>query len=125
MAILLNEAEAGPFARAIIAADVAVIGAPTVLEVFLAIQRRQGPDGLSKAERFFEQGLLDVLDWPERLLPIARNALLAYGKGNHPARLNFGDCMAYALAKSHDAPLLYKGNDFAQTDIRSALAQPG
>lgn len=48
-------------------------------------------------------------------------AFLKFGKGRHPARLNLGDCFAYALAKSLDAPLLYKGDDFAKTDIRSAL----
>ena len=52
---------------------------------------------------------------------LAIRSYLTYGRGHHPARLNFGDCFAYALAKSRKAPLLYKGNDFAQTDIRSAL----
>lgn len=51
----------------------------------------------------------------------ALRAYLRYGKGRHPARLNLGDCFAYALAKALDAPLLYKGDDFALTDIRSAL----
>lgn len=51
----------------------------------------------------------------------ALDAYLIYGKGWHPARLNLGDCFSYALAKALDAPLLYKGNDFSQTDIRSAL----
>jgi ribonuclease VapC len=52
---------------------------------------------------------------------LAADAYRRYGKGYHSARLNYGDCFAYALAKELDAPLLYKGNDFAQTDIRSAL----
>jgi ribonuclease VapC len=53
---------------------------------------------------------------------LALAAFARYGKGRHPAALNFGDCCAYALAKSMNLPLLYKGNDFAQTDIASALA---
>ncbi len=53
---------------------------------------------------------------------IARRANLTYGKGRHPARLNFGDCFSYALAKQSGEPLLFKGNDFSQTDIISALA---
>ena len=53
---------------------------------------------------------------------LALIAFTKYGKGRHPAALNFGDCCAYALAKSLDLPLLYKGNDFAQTDVASALA---
>jgi ribonuclease VapC len=51
----------------------------------------------------------------------ALDAYLRYGKGRHPAKLNLADCFAYALAKALDAPLLYKGDDFSQTDIRSAL----
>jgi ribonuclease VapC len=57
----------------------------------------------------------------EALGALAMETYLRFGKGFHPARLNLADCFAYALAKSLDAPLLYKGNDFAQTDIRSAL----
>ena len=56
-----------------------------------------------------------------RLGEAAFAAFLRYGKGRHPARLNLGDCFSYGLAKALDAPLLYKGDDFAQTDIRSAL----
>ncbi len=57
---------------------------------------------------------------------LARTAFLKYGKGRHPAALNFGDCAAYALAKSRNVPLLYKGADFPKTDIVSALQQkPG
>jgi ribonuclease VapC len=53
---------------------------------------------------------------------IARDAYSRFGKGNHPAGLNFGDCFAYALAKERDLPLLYKGADFAQTDVTPALS---
>ena len=57
----------------------------------------------------------------ENLGPLAMEAYLTFGRGYHPARLNLGDCFAYALAKHLDAPLLYKGNDFPLTDVRSAL----
>jgi ribonuclease VapC len=75
------------------------------------------------------QGLRDTLDWifPE-IVPvthdqmlIARDAYARFGKGRHKAALNFGDCFAYALAKERDEPLLFKGNDFAQTDVKQAL----
>lgn len=62
-----------------------------------------------------------IVPWSDALVAIARDAFLTYGKGRHPAGLNFGDCMSYALAKSLDAPLLYKGEDFAKTDVRSAV----
>ena len=65
---------------------------------------------------------LRVIDVDGNQIVIAREAHLRYGKGlGHPAQLNFGDCFSYALAKSLDVPLLYKGDDFAKTDIKSAL----
>ncbi len=65
---------------------------------------------------------LMFVPFDERMIRIAQEAFLRYGKGRHPAKLNFGDCMSYALAKALDVPLLYKGEDFAATDIESALA---
>jgi len=87
--------------------------------------------GMVLRQRGFVSGQ-DVYDgWLHSLLISVRDdlalggpafaAFLAFGKGRHPARLNLGDCFAYALARTLDAPLLYKGDDFARTDIRSAL----
>ena len=56
-----------------------------------------------------------------RQVRIARDAYRRFGRGNHPASLNFGDCLAYALAKERNLPLLFKGDDFARTDVRSAI----
>ncbi len=72
-------------------------------------------------EQLFEANgfSVEAFDQPESLL--AFEAYGRFGKGNHPARLNLVDCAAYALAKSLDAPLLFKGNDFARTDIRRAI----
>ena len=64
---------------------------------------------------------IEIVPFDAEQAAIARAAFLKYGKGRHPAALNFGDCAAYALAKSKGAPLLYKGADFAKTDIVSAL----
>ena len=65
-----------------------------------------------------------IVSHDHALALLARDAFLRFGKGRHPARLNFGDCAAYALAKSRALPLLFKGEDFARTDIASALAGP-
>ena len=62
-----------------------------------------------------------VIPFDAEQASLARAAFIKYGKGRHPAALNFGDCAAYALAKSKNVPLLYKGNDFAKTDILGAL----
>ncbi len=66
---------------------------------------------------------IDLVDFTPSMADAAARAFRTFGKGRgHPAQLNFGDCMAYAVAKVHGAPLLYKGYDFSQTDIQSALA---
>lgn len=98
-----------------------LIGAPTKFELLLVLGRPFGSQGLSIAAGLIESYGIEVCDWTSQLADIAGQALVSYGKGRHPAQLNFGDCMAYALAKSLNAPLLYKGGDFAKTDIRSAL----
>ena len=82
---------------------------------------RYGPDGIVELNLLIEANDIEVVSWTSELADAAAEAFLRFGKGRHPAKLNFGDCMAYALAKSLDAPLLYKGDDFARTDIRSAL----
>ena len=72
-------------------------------------------------DKFIADQKLIIVPFDGNLLAIARTAFLKYGKGRHPASLNFGDCMAYALAKSMRLPLLFKGDDFALTDIERAL----
>ncbi len=64
---------------------------------------------------------LDIVPVSVEQAAVARTAYLRFGRGNHPARLNYGDCFAYALAKVTGEPLLFKGNDFSQTDITPAL----
>ncbi len=67
---------------------------------------------------------IEIVPYTEELALIAREAFLRFGKGRHPARLNSGDCASYALAKARKLPLLFKGGDFARTDIVPALATP-
>ena len=76
--------------------------------------------GIAHIEDILALRYLRVVEWTPAETLRAHDAFLRYGKGRHPAGLNFGDCMSYALAKSLDAPLLYKGEDFARTDIRPA-----
>ena len=121
VAILKREDDADTLTSAIAGAPQALIGAPTKLELLLVMGRKQQRAGVDDALALMNQLAIQVCDWTDAMSAIASEALLTYGKSFHPAALNFGDCMAYALAKSLDAPLLYKGDDFAQTDIRSAL----
>ncbi len=72
-------------------------------------------------DSFLEQAGFEVVSVDREQVEIARSAYRKYGKGRHPAALNFGDCFSYALAKSNGEPLLYKGEDFARTDIIPAI----
>jgi ribonuclease VapC len=122
MAILLNESDSERYRVALARAERAILGAPTKLELMLVTGGRNGAKGLKAAQSLLDGFGAEVVEWSEAMADIAAQAFLRFGKGQkHPARLNFGDCMAYALAKSLDAPLLYKGGDFALTDVRSAL----
>lgn len=123
-ALLLGEPERQSFVSTISAAADRVLSAASYVEVGIVVDRR-GSAGLSRG---LDQ-LLDALGL--RIAPvtasqarIARDAYRDYGKGSqHPAQLNFGDCLVYALAIDLDAPLLFKGNDFAHTDVRVAVTR--
>ena len=95
---------------------------PTVLEVSIVLTRRRSPGGLLYLEDWLRRRNVVSRQFDGPLHDQARRAFNLYGKGGgHPAQLNFGDCMAYALAKQEDIPLLFKGDDFSLTDIRPAL----
>lgn len=97
-----------------------LMSAGNVLELQLVTASR----GISwdRIRQLLETYRVDVRAFDEPQLQVARAAVMRYGRGSHPAKLNYGDCFAYALAKSEGAPLLYVGGDFALTDIKSALA---
>jgi ribonuclease VapC len=121
IAILLAESDAETFRSALAEADQCVMAASSKLEVMMVAGGRFRADGVETAQAILDQAGVDIVPFAEALSDIAAQAFLRFGKGqSHPAKLNFGDCMAYALAKSLDAPLLYKGDDFALTDIKSA-----
>ncbi len=122
MAILLDEKDAPDYSRAIRAATERRISAGTLLELSIVA------DALADlvARRRFDELLritsLSVEPVTEEQARIGRQAYRDFGKGSgHPARLNFGDCFAYALAIDKGEPLLFKGSDFGQTGVRSAL----
>ena len=125
MAILLVEADGQVFADAIYRSDEAHIAAPTALEFLMVAGSARAvgvrPNAAAIAQDILS-GLLSIMPFEIDHVRLAAKAFAAYGKGRgHPAQLNFGDCMSYALAKALDAPLLYKGDDFVHTDIRPAL----
>ena len=120
VAIAVDEPEAKIFAE-VLANNRCVIAAPTLFELHMVLRDRAGDVGLQFLEALMNRRNVQRVDFTEAHFRLAASAFDRYGKGQgHSAKLNFGDCMAYAVAKAHEVPLLYKGADFAQTDIASA-----
>jgi ribonuclease VapC len=121
VAIVRGEPERGDFLSEVRAAGDARISAVNYVESSMVCEGGQGAPGRALFERSFailEQLGLQVAAADRDLADCARDAFRRYGKGRHPAMLNMGDCFAYALAKTLTAPLLFKGDDFSQTDIQ-------
>jgi len=87
----------------------------------MVVDRRGNAEAIDRLEDFMREAEIEVIPVSVSQGEIARRAWRTYGRGIHPARLNYGDCFANALAKETREPLLFKGNDFAQTDIEPAL----
>lgn len=122
LAIMLHEEDELIYAGAIRDADSVLISAGTLTELGVVLTGRLGRDVSPLIDAFTTRAQFVVEPVTEPLARAAWAAYLHYGKSLHPAGLNFSDCFAYALAKQRGEPLLFKGNDFAQTDIESALA---
>ncbi|WP_371349317.1 type II toxin-antitoxin system VapC family toxin [Ancylobacter sp. IITR112] len=119
-AIAFNEPEAARF-RAQIADDpIRLISAATVLEAAMVIEIRLGEAAGADLDLFLHKAEVEIVAVSTEHADQARRAWRRYGKGRHPAGLNFGDCFSYALAALSGEPLLFKGNDFSQTDIKVA-----
>jgi ribonuclease VapC len=121
LAIALQEEDAARYALAFSNLRPRFISAATLLEATIAVTARKSGQGWADLDELVKALSITVVEFGSSELAEARRAFDIYGKGRHPARLNFGDCMAYATAKVRDQPLLYKGNDFALTDIAAAL----
>jgi len=121
VAILRVEPDALEYASAIEGALVRRISAVNYLEVCLVIDGRRDPVASREVDEFFTQAKVVIEPVTEEQARIARWAYRDFGRGSgHPANLNFGDCFAYALAKTSGEPLLFKGADFPHTDVRIA-----
>jgi ribonuclease VapC len=116
-AIFFAEPERQKFLSAITAAGSRLISAATVLETGMVLEARQGEAAGREFDLFAVRANLQIVSVDAEQADIARSAWRKYGKGRHPAALNFGDCFSYALAKATGEPLLAKGTDFASTDI--------
>ncbi|MDR3736818.1 MAG: type II toxin-antitoxin system VapC family toxin [Acidobacteriaceae bacterium] len=123
VAILYREAEAAAFVQLIHDdAGMCRISVASYVELSMVLEKQLGPEGMRQAEAFLRRAGIVVEPVTVEQGELARQAFLDFGKGRHKAGLNFGDCFSYALAKATGEPLLFKGNDFAATDIQAAVS---
>ena len=116
-AILFGEEDAERFTAAIEADPTRFISAASVLEAAIVAEMRKGPPGGRELDLLLLKAGIETVAFNEKQLRVARHAFRTYGKGRHAAGLNFGDCFSYAASKTTGEPLLFKGADFAMTDI--------
>lgn len=120
VAIFYDEPEALDFLSLIDSDPSPMMSSVTALETSIVLQGRKGNGSiLSELDRFYQEMNIFIVPFTREHYLVGRMAYDLYGKGRHKAKLNFGDCASYALAKSYNVPLLYKGNDFIRTDIKS------
>jgi ribonuclease VapC len=120
-AIFFMEPDAPKFIGALQQTPHSWISAANYLEVAIIIDNRGEPEQMVDLDLFLAEADVQIVPVTAGQARVARDAYRRFGRGNHPAGLNFGDCFAYAPAKERDLPLLFKGDDFAQTDLRLAL----
>ena len=117
VAVLLRQAGHEAVLDRLETAPVAGIGAPTLVETGIVLAARLGIAGKTLLARFLDEAGLTVVPFTTEHWPVAVDAYLRYGKGRHPAALNFGDCLTYAVCRQANQPLLCVGDDFPRTDL--------
>lgn len=120
IAILQNEPERRAFNEAIESAESCALSTASFVELSIVIDARYGPDGVRALDLYLSKAAVTLVDFDADQAHVARQAYRHYGKGRHPAGLNYGDCFSYALAKTLAEPLLFKGDDFVKTDVDPA-----
>jgi len=117
LAILQNEPERRAFNEAIEAADVRLMSVASFVEVSMIVESRYGSDGVRDLDLFIDKARVDLIPVDVEQARLARQAFREFGKGRHAAGLNFGDCFPYALARVLGDSLLFKGDEFGNSDI--------
>ena len=120
-AILLNETEAATFEQLIADDPIRLMSAGTLIETGMIIESKLGAVGGRELDLWLQRAKVEIVAVDDEQADFARRGWRRFGKGRHPAGLNYGDCFAYALAVTRDEPLLFKGNDFGQTDVKACV----
>ena len=121
IAILQDEPERRAFNEAIEMAERRAMSVASFVEASMIVEARYGSDGIRDLDLFVAKARIELVAVDADQGHVARTAFRDYGKGRHPAGLNFGDCFAYALARILDSPLLFTGNDFSLTDVATCF----
>ncbi|MDO9502194.1 type II toxin-antitoxin system VapC family toxin [Falsiroseomonas sp.] len=121
MAVLFKERDFEAFGHAMTQADHVAISAATLVEATIVVTGRDGDQGAADLRGLLAELRAEVVPVTERAAQAAIDGWHRFGKGRHKAALNFGDCFAYALARERNAPLLFKGTDFSETDVKAAI----
>lgn len=121
IAIMTGEPERRAFIEAIATANTCLVASPTMLEASMVVLSRNGEARLQDLRDFCAKGAVETVPFGPNHVELAIDTFRRFGKGRHPAALNFGDCFSYALAKATGEPLLFKGDDFSQTDIKRVV----
>ncbi|MCC7169035.1 MAG: type II toxin-antitoxin system VapC family toxin [Planctomycetes bacterium] len=116
LAILEGEPEADAFSRLIESADTRIMSAVTMLETGIVVEARKGAAGRRALDLLIQTAGIDIVAFDGEQAALARQGFATFGKGRHPAGLNFGDCAVYGLAKASAEPILFKGEDFSKAD---------
>lgn len=117
LAILYQEEDAEQFVTALVTAPARRMSAANFLEAAINVDAHGDPEASRQLDTFIRHAAIEIVPVTLEHAQIARQAYLDFGNGRHKAALNFGDCFAYALARATGEPLLFKGNDFANTDL--------
>jgi ribonuclease VapC len=120
VAMLFDEPEREAFSRLLAADPIRLISAATLVEASIVAEARGGPAAGRELDLLLHRAIIDVVPVTESQAELARGAWRRFGKGRHQAGLNYGDCFSYALAAETGEPLLFKGDDFAATDLAAA-----
>lgn len=121
IAVLRGEAGCEAYEALLVGPRPVVTSAATLVEAGIVAEGKGGERAGADLDALIRDAEIDVIPLTAEHAALARDAWRRYGKGRHPAGLNLGDCFSYALAKSRNEPLLFKGEDFARTDVKAAI----
>ena len=120
VAILLREPDCERLLAKIDGSQLVAIGAPTLFEAAMVLSARLRRDARPRLIEFLRRAEVEIIPFTRAHYEVASDAFFRYGKGRHPAALNFGDCLAYAVARLSGLPLLNVGDDFSKTDLTAS-----